>query len=146
MKIYVFNSEGERTEIGQRHIGVLGRGQNNEILFAQTYEIIDESTVGSGASFFAQIVDGELIKIADLIGRYTPTAIFSRGNRIYIFSHAMHQLDVFDFDGNYIETIYENVPTETNGGMFYVIPFGSDSFLITDNGRGIVYQIRPVEN
>lgn len=146
MKIHVFDNQGERMEIGQRQLGVLGRGQNNEILFAQTYEVIDGSTVGSGASFFAQIDNNELIKIADLPDRYTPSTIFSRDNRIYLFSHGMHQLDVFDFDGNYIETIYENEPTEANRGMFYVIPFGSDSFLITDNERGIVYKIRPVES
>jgi len=145
MKIHVFDNQGERMEIGQRQLGVLGRGQNNEILFAQTFEVIDEDTIGSGANFFAQIVDNELIKITDLPDRYTPSAIFSRNNRIYLFSHGMHQLDVFDFDGNYIETIYENVPTSANRGMFYVIAFGSDSFLITDNERGIVYKIRPME-
>jgi len=144
MKIYVFDNQGNRTDIGERKIGVLGRGLNNEILFAQTYEVIDNETVGSGANFFGRIENGELIKIADLPHRYTPTAIFARESGIYLFSHAFHQLDVFDFEGNYVETLYENEPTATNRGMWYIIPFGN-SFLITDNERGIIYKIRPVE-
>lgn len=145
MKIYVFNAQGERIEIGQEKIGVLGRGENNEILFAQTYELMDDGALESGASFFAQIENEELIEIAILPNYYTPSAIFSRDGRIYLFSHGFHTLDVFDFEGNYIETLYENEISETNRGMFYMIAFGSDAFLITDNELGIVYQIRPRE-
>lgn len=149
MKIHVFNSQGERTEIGRRHIGFLGRGENNEILFAQKFEVIDEKTVGSGfANFFGQIVDHELAKIAQLPGHYTPSAIFSRNNRIYLFSYGFGQLDAFNLDGSYIETVYryEVGPENPQRGMSYVIAFGSDSFLITDSERGMVLKIRPVEH
>ena len=148
MKIHVFNNQGVRTEIGEKHIGFLGRGENNEILFAQKFEVIDEETIGSGyTNFFGQIIDHELVSIAQLPAHYTPTAIFSRDNRIYLFSYGFHQLHAFDFYGNYIETIYEYEvgPENPKTGMSYVIAFGSDSFLISDSENGIIYKIRPVE-
>jgi len=142
-RIFVINEQRELITIGENNVGILGRDETGGIFFAQTYEVFEES-IGSGNSFFSRIVDNEFVEKNVLPYRYAPASIFSRNGLIYTFSHGMTQLDVFDIEGNYIETIFEEVASSSNTGLFYIIPF-LDSFLVTDRESGVVYIIRDAE-
>ncbi len=146
--IYQIDLNGTVKKIGKTEIGCFGRNVNtNEIFFANAYEYFEKDDMfgyQGGKSFLARIADGKLKRMFLLPEGYLPAKLYIEDDKIYIFSEALMEVDVFDYSGNYIETLFAEVAETENRGISCMAVRDKVIYL-SDNENKLVYKVEVKE-
>lgn len=120
-RILIIEENGTNKLIGNDLNGIMGRDlQNDQIYYAQTYDY-DKNSIYTGQSFLAKITDKKISKIEKLnSGHYGPSDLVVRDDIIYIFSCATHQVETFNLDGEYLETLYKGDVYDPKLDFYYI--------------------------
>lgn len=149
-KIGVYQVDPNETvkKIGKTEIGCFGRNiETNEVFFANAYEYFDKGDMfgyQGGESFLARIADGKLTRMFLLPDGYLPAELYIEDNKIYIFSEALMEVDVFDYSGNYMETLFAEVAEAENRGVSSMT-VRNDVVYLSDTENNLVYKVEVKE-
>lgn len=143
--IYILDKEtGEVEKIEKYCMGVLGKDEEQQIYFAQAYAYIQEqgySGYEDGESYVARISEHKMAKIFQLPDKYSPADIVIYNNQIYIFSGAFTQIDVFELDGTYVETLFHENSSAENRGLGFMAMDAQGSIYLSDSENNSIYKL-----
>ena len=141
----VRKEDGQIGKIGKSCMGALCRDSKNQIYFVQTYEFFEENGYtgfGSGKSSLYRIVDGSMQEIAKLPASYTPMDMVEYGDKFYIYSSGLAQIDVLDMQGNYEKTVLEEIADSSNSGLGYMAADDEGNIYLSDTEKNFVYKLK----
>lgn len=81
----------------------------------------------------------EITKLPD---PYTPSDMVVHGEKLYIYSDSLAQVDVWDLQGNYEKTVFEESADSSNRGLGYMAADDEGNFYLSDEEKDVVYKIR----
>ncbi len=143
--IYILDKEtGEVEKIEKSSMGVLGKDEEQQIYFAQAYAYIEEqgySGYEDGESYIARISERKMTKMFQLPDKYSPTDIMICNNQIYIFSGALTQVDVFELDGTYVETLFHESSSAENRGLGFMAMDAQGNIYLSDSENHSIYKL-----
>lgn len=146
--VYLIDQNEKIKKIGKTEIGCFGRNINtNEIFFANAYEYFEKDDMfgyQGGKSFLAGLTDGELKKMFLLPEGYLPAELYIEDDKIYIFSEALMEVDVFDYSGNYIETLFAEVAEMENRGVS-CMAVRDNVIYLSDTENSLIYKVELME-
>ncbi len=142
--VYLIDQNDNVKKIGKTEIGCFGRNiKTNEIYFANAYEYFEKDDMfgyQGGKSFLARITDGKLKRMFLLPEGYLPAKLYIEDDKIYIFSEALMEVDVFDYSGNYIETLFaETAETENRGVSCMAVR--DNVIYLSDTENNLIYKV-----
>jgi len=135
---------GEYNKVGKNNMGVLGKDDDENIYFAQSFDYFEdggESGYQDGESYVATIVNGKIVKLFQLPDQYSPSDILVFNNQLYIFSRACTQIDVFELDGTYVETIFTESSSVSNRGLGYIDIDDNGIVYLSDRENSVIYKL-----
>lgn len=137
--------DGQVSRIGESCMGVLCKDDENRIYYAQTYEFIEgDGYTGfeSGESSLYRISDGTMQEIAKLPESYTPSDMVVYGGKLYIYSDHLTQVDVWDLQGDYVKTVFEESADRSNRGLGYMAADEEGNIYLSDEENDIIYKLK----
>lgn len=144
LKIYdIDKSNGKVSKIGDMAMGALGKDEKN-IYFAKAFDFFKEknsSGYRDGESYIASVTDKDVVKHFQLPDTYSPADIAVFNHQMYVFSRAYTQIDVFEMDGSYVETVFSEKSTENNRGLGYMAMDEDGSIYLADKEKSAVYKL-----
>lgn len=133
--------DGKVERHGNSISGMLGTNKEfSEIKYVQRYKW-DNEGIMSATGYIGSIQENKIIRQGELPKGYSATDILIYNNDIYLFSGGYNTFDKFTMDGQYIETVYSEVPTAANRGMGYVDCDVKGNFYISDSENKEVHKL-----
>lgn len=146
--VYLIDQNENIKKIGKTEIGCFGKNEKtNEIFFANAYEYFEKDDMfgyQGGESFLAGIKDNKLQKMFLLPEGYLPAELYIEDDKIYIFSEALMEVDVFDYSGNYIETLFAEVAEMGNRGVS-CMAVRDNVIYLSDTENSLIYKVELTE-
>lgn len=143
--IYILDKEtGNVEKIEKSCMGVLGKDEQQQIYFAQAYTYFEEkggSGYEDGESYVAHISENKMTKIFQLPDKYAPTDILVNNNQIFVFSGALTQIDVFELDGTYVQTLFYETSSAGNRGLGFMTMDAQGNIYLSDSENHSIYKL-----
>ncbi len=142
--VYLIDQNENVKKIGKKEIGCFGKNaKTNEIFFANAYEYFEKDDMfgyQGGKSFLARLNDGRLKQMFLLPDGYLPAALYIEDEKIYIFSEALMEVDVFDYSGNYMESVFAEAAETENRGVS-CMAVRDNVIYLSDTENSLIYKV-----
>ncbi len=143
--IYILDKDtGKVEKIEKSCMGALGKDEKQQIYFAQAYVYFEEKgSIGyeGGESYVARISENKMAKIFQLPDKYAPADILVNNNQIFIFSGALTQVDVFELDGTYVQTLFYETSSAENRGLGFMTMDAQGNIYLSDSENHSIYKL-----
>lgn len=137
-------SNGKVTVLGKENMGVLGKDSDNTIYFGQAYDYIEEdgyTGYETGKSSIFNIADSKMTESFLLPDNYAPSDIIVYNDNMYIFSNCYSQIDIFDMQGTYLKTIFDEQSSTRNRGLGYMAMDDEGRIYLSDEENNTIYKL-----
>lgn len=143
-RIHIVDSKGNITSIGKKLIGHL-EVDHNRVIIATSLEVKSDTELESGNHFIHIFENEKIISSKKLPHGYNPADIVAYNNELYIFSKGYQQLDRFNLEGEYINTVWEketSMETKSSSalGMYSMALSSEGHIYITNRLENKIYR------
>lgn len=141
-KIFYISSDRKIKWLDDRLEGIV-TGKNGRVFFVSQMEFYKKDGInvaGSGVNFLLEIDEGKTIAKYEIPYKFFATGICIQNDFLYLVSGGHISIDKFDFNGNYLGSIF-NGDFNEHKGMSFITMDKNNNLYVSDIEKNVIYKL-----